>query len=133
MSKYPNHTFVRVYPYDPTSGHTTKRCSFRQKLYREERGWYKVSNSLAQELGKVKANPYSKGPTPFIFQVCSFEEAWAIQRDEDWDKDPRRRLEEAVSDKFDNVSAFEDEKPKRRRKKKAATKKRKRKKTVAAE
>ena len=119
---YSDSLFVRIHPVNPGRGHRTRRCLYKGNLYRVERGWYKVSKELGEEIADLKANPYSIG-APNIFQVCTFEEARDIQKEETLANDPRRIVRDAVDIAMSSATSVETSKPKKRKASKEAPKK----------
>lgn len=125
QGQYDDYRFVRLYPFNPSLGHTVRRYMHKRTLYREERGWYKVPKELGEELAKARKFAYSID-SPGVFQVCTFEEAREIHRDELVQKDPRRSIEDAVSKAMrDAIEVEGTPKVKKRSSKKTATKKKK--------
>lgn len=68
--------FVRLKPYDKKAGHLMQRFTLRSKrLIAGE--WYKVPDSMAEELSKVQ-QPHAPGsttkaPTPLAFDIADNE------------------------------------------------------------
>lgn len=81
MSKTPSGTkHVRIKPYDPKRGHTTRKYTHGPtgKKFEESVGWYVVDDGLATYLGdlhQAASDPHS----PAMFDVCTEKEAMVIQ------------------------------------------------------
>jgi hypothetical protein len=71
---------VRIKPYNKRRGHVLRRLTFRGYRYDAAQGWYEVSDSLANELKKLKQTS-DKYADP-AFDVCTRAEAKAIQEEE---------------------------------------------------
>jgi len=75
--------YVRLKPYDPRQRHFL-RAYFHGpsgQKFDEKRGWYKVSEAVAQQLTalrQIESDPRS----PFAFDVCTIEQAQAIDEQE---------------------------------------------------
>lgn len=79
MSTY----LVRLKPYDPRRGHLLQRFTYAGIKFHEARGWYRVEPDVAEYLRTVHQRP-SDQHTPFAFDVCTDDEARALeQRDKE--------------------------------------------------
>ncbi len=87
---------VRLKPYDPRRGFVLRRFTYAGIKFHEERGWYRVDKAVADYLRGVHEAPESDF-TPLAFDVCTEEEAKAIDAREESESRVRRTPSEAVS------------------------------------
>jgi len=86
---------ARIVPKDPRRGFKCERYVYRGFRFEASRGWYQVSNELAEELRKCVQDPNAPVFVP-IFQVASEADAGKIER-EDWEREhPERKITEAI-------------------------------------
>lgn len=127
--QYKGFLFVRIHPVDRGSKHLCERYTHDRRIYRVDRGWYKVSEELGNELRKIRSNDYSRDFV-YVFQVFTYDEAQKIVKEELMAQDPRRSLADAVADTMDSVTSVDtvpEEKTKKKKKilKKVSKKKKK--------
>ena len=87
---------VRLKPYDPRRGFVLRRFTYAGIKFHEERGWYRVDKAVADYLRGVRESPESDF-TPLAFDVCSDDEAQAIDAREETESRVRRSPSEAVA------------------------------------
>lgn len=92
---------VRLKPYDPKRGHVLRRYTAFGVRFDETRGWYRVSDEVAQYVGKVRQQP-GLDYTPLAFDVCTEEEALALETRE------KREQEERAIASAPNVATAHD-------------------------
>lgn len=92
---------VRLKPYDPKRGHVLRRYTAFGVRFEESRGWYRVSDEVAEYLGKVRQQP-GLDYTPLAFDVCTEEEAVALETRE------KREQEERAIASAPNVATAQD-------------------------
>jgi len=74
--------YVRLKPYQPKKGFTTKTYTFRGHRFEESKGWSQVNDdALVAELRELHQKPYDD-QSPALFDVCTKEEALALERSE---------------------------------------------------
>ncbi len=86
MTKY-----VRIKPFNPQKGFKSKTYTFQSQIFREEKGWYEVSDKLAAKLVDITNEPYNPESKP-VFDVCTPEEAQALE-----DFEARKAVERAAA------------------------------------
>lgn len=87
---------VRLKPYDPRRGHVLRRFTYAGIKFQEERGWYRVEKNIADYLRTVReisTDRYS----PLAFDVCTEEEARALEAAESEENKVRRGAEDALT------------------------------------
>lgn len=77
---------VRIKPYNKKRRHLTRRYTVFGVKFEVERGWYRVKGPVADYLENVTSD--GDPDSPLIFDVCSEEEALAIET-----KERRRAME----------------------------------------
>ncbi len=94
---------VRLKPHDARRGHVLRRYTYLGIKFHQERGWYRVDKDVAEYLRGVRqvaADEYA----PLAFDVCTDEEAKALDAKEETESKVRRaaadeiRLSEARRD-----------------------------------
>lgn len=94
---------VRLKPHDARRGHVLRRYTYLGIKFHQERGWYRVDKDVAEYLRGVRqvaADEYA----PLAFDVCTDEEAKALDSKEETESKVRRaaadeiRLSEARRD-----------------------------------
>jgi hypothetical protein len=94
---------VRLKPHDARRGHVLRRYTYLGIKLHQERGWYRVAKDVAEYLRgvhQVASDEYS----PLAFDVCTDEEAKALDAREETETKVRRaaadeiRLSEARRD-----------------------------------
>jgi hypothetical protein len=86
---------VRLKPFDPRRGHVLRRFTYAGVKIHEERGWHRVSNQVADYLRgvrQVNGDEYS----PLAFDVCTDEEAKALDAREEVETKVRRSATDEV-------------------------------------
>jgi len=86
---------VRLKPYDPRRGHVLRRYTYSGVKIHEERGWHRVSKSVADYLKTVRqvaGDDYS----PLAFDVCTDDEAKALDAREEVETKVRRSATDEV-------------------------------------
>ena len=86
---------VRLKPHDPRRGHVLRRYTYAGIKLHEERGWYRVSKDVAAYLKGVHQVP-GDTYTPLAFDVCSDDEAKAIDAREENESKVRRSASDEV-------------------------------------
>lgn len=79
---------VRLKPYDPKRGHVLRRYTAFGIRFDESRGWYRVADEIAAYLAGVREQP-GLDYTPLAFDVCSEEEAKALESREKLEQEER--------------------------------------------
>ncbi len=79
---------VRLKPYDPKRGHVLRRYTAFGIRFDESRGWYRVSDEVANYLAAVREQP-GLDYTPLAFDVCTEEEALAVEAREKKEQEER--------------------------------------------
>ena len=79
---------VRLKPYDPKRGHVLRRYTAFGIRFDESRGWYRVSDEVAKYLAGVHEQP-GLDYTPLAFDVCTEEEALAVEAREKKEQEER--------------------------------------------
>lgn len=69
---------VRLKPYEPKKGHVLQRYTAFSIRFEERRGWYKVSDEVANYLASVHQTPGDED-SPLAFDVCSEDEAQRME------------------------------------------------------
>jgi hypothetical protein len=80
---------VRLKPHDPRRGNVLRRFTYAGIKFHEERGWYRVAKHVAEHLRTVRqvgGDEY----TPLAFDVCTDDEAKALDAREDHESKVRR-------------------------------------------
>jgi hypothetical protein len=80
---------VRLRPYDPRRGHRLRRYTYRGIKFQQERGWYRVNKDVADYLREVR-QVFSDEHAPLAFDVCTTEEAKALDAKEKDDATARK-------------------------------------------
>lgn len=88
--------YVRIHPHDPRKGHTVKRYNYRGFTFREDRGWYRVTDALSKELEPLLVNKHT-GIEVNVFQIGTEEQALAIAKADYEEQNPQRAIESAVT------------------------------------
>lgn len=86
---------VRLKPYDPRRGHVLRRFTYAGVKIQEERGWHRVSKAVADYLRAVRAIA-SDEYSPLAFDVCTDEEAKALDAKEEVETKVRRSATDDV-------------------------------------
>lgn len=68
---------VRLKSFDPRRGQIVRRFTYAGIKFHEERGWYRVEKNVADYLRTVR-QVAGDDVTPLAFDVCSEEEAKAL-------------------------------------------------------
>lgn len=84
---------VRLKPHDPKKGHVIRRYTAFGVRFDEARGWYKVSDEVAKYLVTVHQRPGDED-SPLAFDVCTEDEAKAIEASEKKKAEERARAAE---------------------------------------
>lgn len=72
---------ARVKPYNKRRGQLVRRITIGHVRYDESRGWYAVSNDVAERLRDVRVNN-SDLESPLVFDVATRSEAEALMEQE---------------------------------------------------
>lgn len=86
---------VRLKPHDARRGHVLRRYTYLGIKFHEERGWYRVAKEVAEYLRgvhQVVADEYS----PLAFDVCTDEEAKALDTREETESKVRRAAADEI-------------------------------------
>lgn len=100
---------VRLKPYEPRRGAVLRRYSYRGITFHEARGWYRVTQEVAEYLRGVRqlaGDIHSER----AFDVCSDEEARQLEAQQDSESQARKKAAEAI-----DATVAEEAKPLRRR------------------
>jgi len=87
---------VRLKPHNPRRGHVLRRYTYRSIKFQEDRGWYRVDRKIAEYLRGVRqvaGNEHS----PLAFDVCTPQEARAIDAREQEAAHPRKAADEDIA------------------------------------
>jgi hypothetical protein len=87
---------VRLKPYNPKRGYLLRRFTYRGIRFQEERGWYRVDEEIAKYLSDVRQVDSDLDSSP-AFDVCTEEEARALEEKERREKRQRARVGEAIN------------------------------------
>lgn len=68
---------VRIKPFDAKRGYRTRRYTVFSTRFEESRGWYRVAEEVAEYLKTIHQVPGDED-TPLVFDVCTEEQAGAI-------------------------------------------------------
>lgn len=86
---------VRLKPFDTRRGHVLRRYTYAGIKFHDERGWYRVDKAVAEYLRSVRQIP-GNDLTPPAFDVCTEDEAKALESREENDARVRRSAADAV-------------------------------------
>lgn len=106
---------ARIKPRDPAHGHVLRRYSYRGAKFEEGKGWYRVSEEVAEYLRAVPQQSHDPR-SPLAFDVCTEAEAKAIDAKEAEANQPKRPVENARPAVTRDDKPEGSAKPKRRRK-----------------
>jgi hypothetical protein len=95
---------VRLKPYDPKKGHIIQRYTAFSTQFEERKGWYRVSDGIADYLATVHQVPNDEDAA-FAFDVCTEEEAKRLEAAE------KRKAEERARAAEPNIAAPRDVEP----------------------
>lgn len=87
---------VRLRPYNPKRGCLLRRFTYRGIRFMEDRGWYRVDEEIAGYLRGVRQVD-SDPDSSLAFDVCTEEEARALEEKERKEKRRRARVQEAIN------------------------------------
>lgn len=80
---------VRLKAFDPRRGHVLRRYTYAGIKFHEERGWYRVGKEVGEYLRTVREAPEADY-SPLAFDVCTEEEARALDAREETETKTRR-------------------------------------------
>jgi hypothetical protein len=86
---------VRLKPHDARRGHVLRRYTYLGIKLHQERGWYRVAKDVAEYLRgvhQVVSDEYS----PLAFDVCTDEEAKALDTREETETKVRRAAADEI-------------------------------------
>ncbi len=86
---------VRLKPYDPRRGHVLRRFTYAGVKIHEERGWHRVTKAVADYLRGVRQVAHDEY-SPLAFDVCTDEEAKALDAREEVETKVRRSATDDV-------------------------------------
>lgn len=86
--------FVRLKPYDPVRGQVLQRFSYKGICFYASRGWYTPPETVADYLRTVRQR-HDDPHSPLAFDVCTEEEARAIDTKETQEEQPKRPVDNA--------------------------------------
>ncbi len=92
---------IRLKPLDAKKGHVICRYTAFSTTFEEHKGWYRVSNEVADYLATVHQVPNDED-TPLAFDVCTREEAQRI------DVAEKKKAEERARAAEPNVATARD-------------------------
>lgn len=84
---------VRLKPLDAKKGHVIHRYTVFSTTFEEKKGWYRISDEMADYLATVHQVPNDED-APFAFDVCTEEEAKRIEAAEKKKAEERARAAE---------------------------------------
>ena len=84
---------ARLKPHDSKKGHIIQRFTAFSTQFEEKKGWYRVSDEIADYLAKVHQVPNDED-TPFAFDVCTEDDAKRIETAEKKKAEERARAAE---------------------------------------
>jgi hypothetical protein len=80
---------ARLKPHDPRRGHVLRRFTYAGIKFDERRGWYRIEPDVAEYLRTVHQRP-ADPHTPLAFDVCTDEEARALDARDKEAANPRK-------------------------------------------
>jgi len=80
---------VRLRPHDQRRGHVLRRYTYQGIRFHDSRGWYRVEAKIAEYLRGVRQVATDEH-APLAFDVCTADEARAIDARENEDANPRK-------------------------------------------
>jgi hypothetical protein len=80
---------VRLKAFDPRRGHVLRRYTYAGIKFHEERGWYRVARDVGAYLRTVHESAEAEY-SPLAFDVCTEEEARALDTREETESKVRR-------------------------------------------
>ncbi len=80
---------VRLKAFDPRRGHVLRRYTYAGIKFHEERGWYRVARDVGDYLRTVHESAEAEY-SPLAFDVCTEEEARALDTREETESKVRR-------------------------------------------
>jgi hypothetical protein len=86
---------VRLKPFDARRGYVLRRFTYSGIKFHDERGWYRVDKGVADYLRSVRQIPGNE-LTPLAFDVCTEDEAKALETREETEARVRRSAADAV-------------------------------------
>ena len=87
---------VRLKPYNPKCGFFLRRFSYRGVRLQEERGWYRLNGEVGEYFRGVRQVDIDPN-SPLAFDVCTEEEARALEEKERKEKRRRARVRDAIA------------------------------------
>ena len=84
---------IRLKPFDLKKGHVMRRYTAFRATFEESKGWYRVSDSVADYLATVHQEPNDED-SPMAFDVCTKEQAEEIDQAEQKKAEERARAAE---------------------------------------
>ena len=109
---------VRLKPHNPGRGFPLKRFAYFGIVFDAEKGWYRVSEEIAQYLSTVHQVP-NDSYSQKAFDICDVEEAKAIDSKEKAESENRRKaaytIEESLGRKDDGSEVLETQEKTSRR------------------
>ena len=85
---------VRMKKRDPKHGNVMRRFTYRGAKFEEAKGWYRVSEEVAEYLRNVRQKAHDP-QSPLAFDVCTEKEAKGLDTKEAEDEKPKRPAESA--------------------------------------
>ncbi len=79
---------VRLKPYNPNRGHKLRRFMTDGIRFDNSKGWYRVSQAMADKLSKIHQDYYDMD-SPLAFDVRTQEEALELEERESMEKERR--------------------------------------------
>lgn len=86
---------VRLKSFDPRRGQVVRRYTYAGIKFHEERGWYRVEKAVAEYLRGVR-QVVGDEVSPLAFDVCTEEEAKALEVREETDAKVRKAASDEV-------------------------------------
>ena len=86
---------VRLKPHDARRGHVLRRYTYLGIKLHQERGWYRVEKDVAEYLRGVR-QVVSDEYSPLAFDVCTDDEAKALDSREDTETKVRRAAADEI-------------------------------------
>jgi len=86
--------YIRIKPLDPIRGHILQRYTYKGICFDVKKGWYIVSNQVGEYL-KTVHQIHGDLNSPMAFDVCTEDEAKALDAKEAEEEAPKRPADKA--------------------------------------
>ena len=94
---------VRLKPYNKRRGHLLRRVNFRGVKFEAHKGWYKVDDNTAAQLGNVRQTAYDED-SPQAFDVLTQDEARAVEASENKAKQEKAKAADPIDAAIDRTA-----------------------------